>query len=277
MKTKCTFCGKNTGTEWCVSEGFKIIKCQCGILYPNPRLSIGEINKLYNENELSGIQDYLEVEKDNIKDFRRRIKYLMGFSNPKTMLDIGCNIGNALEVAEDLGIEAEGVDVNKSAIDIAKKKGLNAKVKDFNKIDKQYDLIFMNDLIEHLEDPLHSLNKINELCKKKGYIYITTPKVNSLVCKMMKEKWIHMKPQQHLYLFPQEVIIKMLNQKGFSIINLRTIGRIRSVELILKKLESYSKPVSKVAKFLTYPIKNLSIPINVFDEMEIIAMKNREI
>ncbi len=169
---KCAFCGKENRKEWCKSEGFTIVKCKCGLTYPNPRLSMNEINSLYNNQDISGVQDYLEIEDDNKKDFERRLNLIENFVKKKgKMLDVGCNIGTLVKVARGHGWDCLGVDVNKTAINIAKKQELNCSTRDFFKMKEKFDLIIMNDLIEHLENPKAALIKAHSLLNEDGYIY----------------------------------------------------------------------------------------------------------
>jgi 2-polyprenyl-3-methyl-5-hydroxy-6-metoxy-1,4-benzoquinol methylase len=190
------------------------------------------------------------------------------------LLDIGCNIGSLIEVSEKRGWQSAGIDVNKSAINVAKKRGLNCFVGDFFKLNGKFDLITMNDVIEHLEDPNEALKKANSLLNKRKYIYISTPKGNSLMSKLAKGKWQHRKPKQHLYIFTSRILTQMLENNGFEVLHISTFGRIRSIRVIIKKIGSYS-PLIKMFlnKFVPEFIKSFSISINPRDEMHIIARK----
>ena len=67
---------------------------------------------------------------------------------------------------------------------------------------------------------------------------------------------------------------KMIEDAGFDIMHLSSIGRIRSIDIIIKKIGTYSKSVSKVFEKITpTAVKNISISINPLDEMHIIARK----
>lgn len=67
---------------------------------------------------------------------------------------------------------------------------------------------------------------------------------------------------------------KMLENNGFEVVHLSTIGRIRSINVVIKKLGYYSSPLSEFLSSVTPQfIKNLSISINPLDEMHVIARK----
>ena len=44
-----------------------------------------------------------------------------------------------------------------------------------NKNKKKYDIISLNKVIEHVENPLLFLKKINRMLKESGYVYIEVP------------------------------------------------------------------------------------------------------
>lgn len=279
---RCVFCGKKNDEIFCITDGFIIVKCACGVTYPNPRLSKKELIEMYNKNEYSDanksdINSYLEVEKDNENDFRRRLALIEKFVKKGKLLDVGCNIGSLMVVGKENGWKVEGIDINKEAVKIAKSKGLNARVKDINdinEISEKYDLVVMNDLIEHIEYPRRILRKVRTSLNEGGYIYIATPDGGSFMANLTKSKWLHRKPEQHLYIFPKKNLIRMLEEEGFEVLYISSIGRIRSIDVIIKKVGNYSKGLNSfLSAIIPDFIKNLSISINPSDEMHIIAKK----
>ena len=173
----CCYCKSTNGDILANVDGFTIIKCECGITYPNPRYSPEELIEMYNKNEYtdankkSDTHSYLEIEKDNEVDLRRRLKLVESFSKRKgKLLDVGCNIGSLIKVAD--GWICYGLDLNESSIKIARERGLNCDVKRLEKVKGKYDLIFMNDFLEHVNNPIELIKKSWNLLNKEGYIYI---------------------------------------------------------------------------------------------------------
>ena len=71
------------------------------------------------------------------------------------MLDLGCGRGEFIEILEENGIEAEGIDINGQMIEICRDKGLNCQKADILKKLAEYEDstlggIFSSQVIEHL-------------------------------------------------------------------------------------------------------------------------------
>jgi len=98
------------------------------------------------------------------------------FKNSKKMLDVGCSVGRIMEIAPE---KFEGIDIDKKALEIAKKKGL--KVKFANITEKlpfgkeSFDGVYCSQIIEHLEDPLHLVLEVKRILKKGGKAVFITP------------------------------------------------------------------------------------------------------
>lgn len=95
---------------------------------------------------------------------------------PESLLEIGCGEGFFLEKILSLGVEADGVDINKYAIEICRAKGLNAEVKNIFDIKKSYDMVVLFEVLEHLENPKELINFIaSRLIKPGGHLIIAVP------------------------------------------------------------------------------------------------------
>lgn len=81
--------------------------------------------------------------------------YLQYFKRKKRILDLGCGRGEFLELLQENGIDAQGVDANLDMVFLAKEKGLNVTHEDiFNFLERQpvdsFEGIFCSQVIEHL-------------------------------------------------------------------------------------------------------------------------------
>jgi 2-polyprenyl-3-methyl-5-hydroxy-6-metoxy-1,4-benzoquinol methylase len=116
---------------------------------------------------------------------KRQSAFLEYFKGCKKVLDIGCGRGEFLELLQENGIEAQGVDMDEDMVGYCRSKGLKVMRTDavsFLEVqeDKSLDGIFLDQVVEHLE-PAY-LVKMLELCYKKlnyGY-HIVVETVNPL-------------------------------------------------------------------------------------------------
>ncbi|MEK6967027.1 MAG: class I SAM-dependent methyltransferase [Nanoarchaeota archaeon] len=277
---KCPLCGSSDEKFLFSREGFKVVKCnKCELVYINPRLRPDVLEELYNTNEISPEPYYEKNIPQDFKNFRRRLNLIQKYHHkPGKLLDIGCNIGTFMKVAQDDGWETVGVEFNKSAAAFGRKKfGLEILDRDFMKVKfkpSSFDVVAMNDVIEHVTDPVATLIEVRRILKKGGLLFMTTPNIGALLPKITRSKWLHMKPNEHLSFFTPKTIKVLLGKTGFSMKVWQSIGRVRSLETMLFKSQSYSKIPYVVSKVVPVKIKeNISFYIDPRDEMAVFAVK----
>jgi 2-polyprenyl-3-methyl-5-hydroxy-6-metoxy-1,4-benzoquinol methylase len=286
-EARCILCGRKPEEkpEYNVS-GFQIHRCDGRysfksnrvrnhqIMFPSPRLNAKQRKKLYNQSEISSEKEYKSIEDENNEDFKMRMKTILRYINKKDkMLDVGCNIGGFMESGIKAGFKKViGIDINENALKYAQEKKLEVTSECLLKFKgSEFDLITMNDYIEHTEDPYAELMKCSNILRENGIIFITTPDTGSIMRILMGKRWIHWKPEQHLFLTDRKTICSMLEECGFEILTVSSIGRTRKIGKILEKGESYSKLLVKIlGRLLNH---DRTVYINLFDEMMIIARK----
>jgi len=116
--------------------------------------------------------------------------------NFKTVLDIGCSQGNAVELYNVNGKQAYGIDVSEIAIKEAHKLGNNtckqASVLNIPFKNDEFDLVVTSDVLEHL-DPIDISKAIDEICRVAKNIIIakiaTKKEGNKTWMKLLKAKY----------------------------------------------------------------------------------------
>ena len=128
---------------------------------------------------------YIGVEPET----QKRIQgfYLPFFEGCKRVVDLGCGDGDFLELLEEEGIEAIGVDRDQRCWAAARDRGLEVICKDvfdyLEELDEEsVDGIFSAHLVEHLpyEKVIELFRLSYRALKKGGRIVITTPNVRGL-------------------------------------------------------------------------------------------------
>ena len=106
-----------------------------------------------------------------------KVYYNLFFKKGDKILDIGCSTGNFL--VQDT-TNTQGLDADRDAIKIAKKRGLNAIQHDVkNKLpfkDSTIENIHCRHLLEHLDNPLSFMKEAFRVLKKKGRFVLITDK-----------------------------------------------------------------------------------------------------
>jgi len=132
--------------------------------------------KYYTETGLAGFN------KDNRMDHMGILEY-GGIGKKDIVLEIGCGLGILLSKVK--AGEKYGLESNEFAVATCKKKGLNVRLhEDVYRLpfdDKKFDVIIMNEVIEHIPKPEKALREIDRVLKTGGELIITTPNKNFLV------------------------------------------------------------------------------------------------
>jgi len=100
------------------------------------------------------------------------------------ILDIGCGEGELLIKATLLGYDIVGMDRSENELDVAKETAKLSNI-DISTVlgsienipfkKETFDIIVMGEILEHLENPLKSLQYVLEFLKPDGKLLITTP------------------------------------------------------------------------------------------------------
>lgn len=133
----------------------------------------------------------------------------------------------------------------------------------------KYDAITMFQVIEHLKNPLPTLQLAKKLLQKNGVILITTPNNDSPLRKILGPKWSVYNESSHYVFFSRKTLRKTLEKAGFTSINVRTDSlRFLSSRYILNRLIQISarSPLTTIYKLLT--TFNLPIPTDPFGDLE---------
>lgn len=107
------------------------------------------------------------------------------------VLDLGCGTGTICFYLASKGHNAVGIDISKTAIDLAninsKRLGFDKKIKFLvsnfpnGRILGKYDLIICTELLEHIYDHNKALNKVHTLLKKNGRVIFSVPLESSFL------------------------------------------------------------------------------------------------
>lgn len=138
-------------------------------------------------------------------------------NNALTLLDVGCGRGDFLFRAKYFGYNANGIDSDPEAVDIALARGLSATVSEIKDLPEsaKYDAITLSHVIEHVYDPKQLLEDIFVRLKPGGYLYLATPNFNSAGRLAFGNDWRGLDAPRHLHLFNTIALKKLLKKMGY--------------------------------------------------------------
>jgi len=185
---------------------------------------------------------FLHLAVQKVPNFRKRV------------LDYGCGVGTLSIYLSKFAYSVVGTDVSKRAIKIANRAKEELKINnvDFfvsdspDKIQGKYDLIICSEVIEHLVDDKKAIHELSKLCKKGGYLVLSTPTdknvlVNSRYYRNFDKK------VGHIRRYSTEDLTLLINGNGF------VIEQLRSIESPLRNLLFISK-LGYLIKFIKGPL-----------------------
>ena len=208
---------------------FSLLKCKnCDGVYLNPRPALSELSIIYPDNY--NAYHFHEISNPFVRYFRNyvqqrkylRIKKLVKKENPR-IIDVGCGSGSLLKIIKEYAPSSWGLyanDIDEKLVFPLKDCGIKIITGRFEslEIEHKFDLIILNQVIEHLDNPNGVLQKCHQILDEDGILFIETPNVGGLDYTIFKKKyWGGYHIPRHWQLFSDENIELYLNNFGFSL------------------------------------------------------------
>jgi len=230
---------------------------------------------------LDGYIDYdldKEVTKKTYIDYLDLLGKYIQKQSQISMFEVGCATGFFIDLARQRGWQTEGIDISEYAVKKAREKGLMATTTTLESYQsaKKFDVVAMQDLIEHVKDPVDVISRAKNLLAENGLLLFTTPDAGSLWARIWNKKWHAFVPPQHLFYFSAKSLGSILKKNGFEVVHMAHHGKWFAIPYIIRLLYSWTglKFFFKLAEWSAKSfLRNLAIPINVRDTLVLVARK----
>lgn len=289
IEVNCNLCGRD---EWrvrfpatmraapqveafrCTSPGYghhaQIVECvHCGYVYANPRLAEEQLLAAYAAVEDS---TYVQERAGRELTFQRHLQHMekiVGVANGRSLLDVGAYIGIFVEVAAAAGWQVCGVEPSSWAVMEARKRGLLVieGTQDAPALQgKQFDVVTMWDVIEHVDDPTVELRKAYHLLKPGGWLVVHTMDVASLAARLMGPRWPWLM-DMHLHYFSQTTLTQMMWNVGFEVVWSGVRGRYLRLGYLVTRLGGLHPLLGRLAGVVVTGLRlqKMAVPVNFGD------------
>lgn len=165
------------------------------------------------------------------------------------LLDVGCGNGDYLRNAVDAGWQAIGIDADEKAVDVARQRGLEARLGGIELFADQagcFDAITLSHVLEHLHEPMMFLRDVHRLLKPGGVIFLDTPNIQSRGARRWGVHWRGLETPRHLVIFSRSALIDMLRKAGFVHIQSKRRTAVRkSMDLASLRMQSGKSPYGR--------------------------------
>ncbi len=217
---------------------YKLVKCKkCNHISTSPRLKEEDLENLYGKyypRKNLKINEIVSESKKCQGIFSEFKRWFLGTNNQgqyylkrgQKVLDIGCGSCVSILEAKSYGADVYGLETDTNIKSISEK--LNLKI-NFGTIYTQdlpanfFDVIIMNQVLEHFPDPDLSLKKLEKNLKSNGKMIIVIPNSNSFWKFLTGIKWINWHVPYHLHHFNERNFRIMINKCNFKVTKKKTI------------------------------------------------------
>ncbi len=257
----CNLCGKDdaedilSGSDRWITRYptiFNLVRCRnCSLYYINPQPTMEELAKFYPTDYAPYSTGYQSLHYGFLLNLLRRIKQkimptrhiaittmspAIDKESPKKILDFGCGGGYFLR---SLGKQHPswtlyGFDISTNP--------LTEKLSDHIKVyrgqaqnllnyftKKDLDIIYLNNSLEHLNDPTQIMRLLTTLLNDNGEFIIEVPNIDSIKFKVFGKNFSSLDIPRHLYMFNPKTLRMLLEKNGFTVRKISISGSPKSL------------------------------------------------
>lgn len=134
------------------------------------------------------------------------------------LLDVGCGNGDFLLLMRIMGWEVVGQDFDRSAVETARAAGLDVRLGQLSECgleEGSLDAICMNHVIEHIYDPVETLQLCFRLLKPGGILSLVTPNIASDGSALYGAAWRGLEVPRHLAIMTPRALRSVCETAGF--------------------------------------------------------------
>ena len=214
-------------------ERFAVVEClDCTFCFIPPHY-----RKSIDYTAYKPIEAVREVARANlwIKMQRHRLRFrlIRKYRKAGALYDIGCGFGHFLLTGKELGYSVKGVEMSRANIAFVRDElGIDVEENNFLNVreDKEYDIMTLWDVLEHIDDGDHIVQKAFRMLKAGGYLFIQVPQIDSVLARLLKEKW-SMLSLDHVNYFSKKTMARLLSQHGFVVKRMKSSIELKHILL----------------------------------------------
>lgn len=219
-------------------------------------------------------------------------KNLSGVENEKDILDIGCGNGAFIKALIQNGYMASGIECDSIAVKNLLSEGVDVyfgKLGQKIELNKEFNIVTLWDLIEHINNIENAMLQIRSLVKKNGKVFILTPDSDSVfdLLSTVERRLTFNKSQRlvsiclnryHLHRFSARGLSILLERFGF------VVSHIQKLQVFSLKNDAYMNGFAPGIKrwtnntainlFLSKTAMSLVKALNITNKIFITAIKS---
>ncbi len=142
------------------------------------------------------------------------------------LLDVGCGSGQFLHSMRELGWDISGVEPDPHALRVARDRlgscVAQGSLDTVSTASDRFEAITLYHVLEHVPDPVRTLQACRRLLSPSGSLVIVTPNLESLGRRCFGDAWRGWEVPRHLFLFSRRSLSAVARRAGLGIRSVRT-------------------------------------------------------
>jgi len=215
-----------------------VVQCAvCNFIYTNPMIrGLESIDREHYNNP----EKYQATQDSPSIMFQKRLSFIAKYKNYGRLLDVGAGKGEFLYEAAKNGWEAVGIEPSPNFCQFVREQynlniyeGFLGQISEIQK--KYFDVVTLNHVLEHVEQPVALLKMITEYLADDGLLFVEVPNTDSyllritdLYFKLKGLDWSSrlspLHPPYHRYGFTQKSLSYILKKCNYQLIEMKTFS-----------------------------------------------------
>ena len=234
----CPTCGSSDAAPEIDKDHMTIVRCRaCDLVYTSPTFDEAHYQEVYASPEYQDIVRDLGIKSheyrvqrfgnERVELMAQHLQALLLRGTRPRYLDVGCSTGFVVEAARDRGWEAIGTDLNPSAIEYGRTRGLDLRtvaLEDGGFEPGSFDAVSLFDVLEHLFDPVQTLTACVRLLRPGGIVFMYVPNYDSASRLLMGKDAHFIWPTHHLNYYTPLTIRDLMTRQGLTTEYIATEG-----------------------------------------------------
>lgn len=253
LRNDCPICDSARLSYSFSHQSHRVMRCaDCALMFLNPQPSDQELSDIYTaeyflgHNSEEGRRKASDLKRATARQYLAELTRYNGAPSGR-LVEVGCGEGDFLCEAEAAGYGVLGVEYSAAACTTANSRLTHGRVEQGELAaaklpDSHFDVCVLNDVIEHVRDPLAFLREVRRILRPGGALFIATPCLDSWSARFMKERWMEWKPE-HLTYFNKGNIQTALLKAGFEDVLVQPGWKILSYDYVQAHFEKFRVPL----------------------------------
>jgi SAM-dependent methyltransferase len=246
----------------------------CGYECQHPLPSETELRDYYDSSYEEGMyREFVAAAEMKTLTAKSRFQQVRPYLREGRLLDVGCSDGRFVEYARSQGLDAEGIDISKVAVEIGRRRGIPLQVAtiESHHPSESYVNITAFDVLEHVLSPAEFLSNLLRLLEPGGVCALCIPNVGGLMRKLMGKRWYFYIPEEHLHFFGGSTIKTFASNVGFTDVQCFSAVKPMTLDYALTQFSEYNPAIysslNLLSRFIPSDLRQRAVPLRIGEIM----------